>query len=633
MKRRSILAPLAAILLFCAQHAAARQQADAQSSGSAEAARSEAERRSQLEKRAVALLREAVSDAQGLKLIENRIRPQITAATLLWTRDETTARALFKSVAETLAAYGQSLDLEDQQLYNNVQVVTQLRTEFIQAVSQYDPQLALQYLRSTRLPHADAMRASGYEQDAQEQQLELTLAARIASQDPAYALRVAEQSLAKGPTPSLLPVLQSLHTKDPASASKLAADIVKRLSVEDLTKRYEVSSLASQLLSLVPADATQQQSATRVDVVDGPTAVTLRSIGDMSVQAAPSIPLMDSRTRAELVEKLLTAATSDALNQSGAYNLHNILRTLLPEFEKTNPARAEMLRRRADALEQSFNPQANMWRPYKQVSETGTADAMLEAAQKAPPEVRESLYTQAAWKAFNGGDEERARQIVESIANPQQRGQMRRAFEMQQHWRAVQQGDYAEAHAAVARLTTFDEKTSALMQIATAALSKGDVKVASQMLDEARALASTQPGGIQQFNAQIQIATAYAPIDTGESFEMVESSVARLNELLDAAASLEGFGQDSFKDGELRPQYGYSWSELINQCATTLAVLAPADFERASNSAKSFRRADVRAFAELQLAQRVLAAMSQNEFNGSGRLATGVSVGRRYAIK
>src|ERR1044072_1898301 len=98
MNRRSTLASLAAILLFCTQHAAAQQQSDAQSSGSTEAARTEAERRAELEKRAVALLREAVSDAQGLKLFENRVRPQITAATLLWTRGETGGRGLFKSV-------------------------------------------------------------------------------------------------------------------------------------------------------------------------------------------------------------------------------------------------------------------------------------------------------------------------------------------------------------------------------------------------------------------------------------------------------------------------------------------------------------------------------------------------------
>jgi hypothetical protein len=630
MKRRSTHALLILILLFCAQHAAA-QQPVAQSSGAAEA-----ERRAELEKSAVALLREAVSEAQGLKLLENRVRPQTAAAALLWTRDEPTARALFKSSAEALAAYSASLDPEDPQFYNVAQPVVQMRAELIQAVAQCDPKLALEYMRSTRLPHADALRASGLIQDSQEQQLELNLASRVASQDPARALRMAEQSLSKGLTPSLISVLQQLRVKDPAAASKLATEIVKLMRIEDLTSRYEVSALASQLLSLVPADASQQQSSAQavpVIVADGPTPVTLVGIGETSIRAAPAPPLMDRQTRTELVEKLIAATMSDAPNQSGAYNLYNSLRVLLPEFERTNPARAEALRRRADALERSFNPQADAWRPYKQVSETGTADAMLEAAQKAPPEVRESLYTQAVWKAFNDGDAERARQLIENIANPQQRGQMRRNIEMQLQWRAVQQGNYAEARAAVSRLGTFEEKASALIQIAGAALSKNDEKAARQALDEARSLAASQPGGLQQFNTQLQVAAAYSQLDAGESFEMVEAAVARLNELLDAAASLEGFGQDSFKEGELRSQYGYAWNEMVNQCTATLAALAPTDFERASAAAKSFRRADVRASAELQLAERVLGMLSQNEFQMNKRLPAGVSLGRRYGMR
>jgi hypothetical protein len=632
MKRRSAHALLTLMLLFCAQHAAAQQQPAAQSSGEAEA-----ERRAELEKSAVALLREAVSEAQGLKLFENRVRPQTAAAVLLWTRDEPTARILFKSSAEALAAYSASLDPEDPQFYNVAQSVVQLRAELIQAVAQYDPKLALEYMRSTRLPHADALRASGLVQDSQEQQLELNLAARVASEDPARAMRMAEQSLSKGLTPSLISVLQQLRVKDPEAASKLATEIVKRMRVEDLVSRYEVSALASQLLSLVPADGPQQQSPSAqsapVIVADGPTAGTFVGLGETSIRTTPAPPLMDRQTRAELVEKLIAAAMIDAPNQSGAYNLYNSLRVVLPEVERMNPARAEALRRRADALERSFNPQADAWRPYKQVSETGTADAMLEAAQKAPPEVRESLYTQAAWKAFNEGDAERARQIVENISNPQQRGQMRRNIEMQLQSRAVQQGNYAEARAAVARLGTFEEKASALMQIAGAALSKNDAKAARQALDEARSLAASQPGGLQQFNTQLQVAAAYSQLDAGESFEMVESSVARLNELLDAAASLEGFGQDSFKEGELRPQYGYAWNEMVNQCTATLAALAPADFERASAAAKSFRRADVRASAELQLAERVLGMLSQNEFQMRNRLPAGVSGGRWYGMK
>jgi hypothetical protein len=343
-------------------------------------------------------------------------------------------------------------------------------------------------------------------------------------------------------------------------------------------------------------------------MVDGPV-----SVASVRPTAAGAAPLLDQQTRAELVEKILAAAMSDAPNQSGAYHLNQALQLLLPEIERTTPTRVEAIRRRANTLERSVNPQADAWRPYRQLAETGAVDALLEAAPKAPPEVREQLYTQAVWKAFNDGDVERARRIVENIQNPQQRGQMRRSIETQLQWREAQRGNYAEARSAAARLTLPEEKLTALMQIASVAFSKGDAQAARQALDDARLVATSEAVGPQQFHAQLQVAQAYAQLDSGESFEMVESAIARLNELLDAAAVLEGFGQDMFKDGELRPQNGYVWGELVGQCAGTLAALALKDFDRASADAKSFRRMDVRAAAELQLAQALLMSSPRGE--------------------
>lgn len=614
MKRRSTHALLALILLTFAQHAQAQRRPAAQPKGADSAdSRGEAERRAELEKKAVALLREAVADAQGLRLFENRVRPQTAAAVLLWKRDEKAARALFKSAAEAIAAYGATLDPEDPQFYNAGQSAAQLRAELIQLAAQHDPKLALEYLRATRLPFADALRATGYDLDTQEQQLELNLAARVAAQDPAQALRMAEQSLSKGATMSLVSVLNELRSKDPVAASKLATEIVKSLRAEDLANNYEASGLAFQLLSMAPGEASQQQSAQTVPVVivDGPSEVV-----SIPTATAGAAPIMDRQTRAELVEKIVAAAMRDTLgNVSGAYNFYNVLRTLAPEFERSNPARAEALRRRSDALERNFNPQADAWRPYKQVAESGTVDAILEAAPKAPPEIREQLYMNAAWKAFNEGDPARARQITDSISNPQQRAQMRKSIDTQLQWRDASEGKYAEARAAAARLTNPEERVSALMQVANAAAAKGDKQATLQALEDVRTFADAQPPGQLQFRARLQAAGVYAQFEPSESFEIVESEVARLNELLDAAAAIEGFGQESFKDGELRPQYGYVWGEMVSLCASTLSTLAPTDFERASAAVKSFRRPDIRAIAELQLAQGVLnaTAVTTNE--------------------
>jgi hypothetical protein len=599
MKR---LLTLLALLSLVSPRPAPAQSPQVDPAGGADAARKE------LEKNALGLLEDALAEAEGLKLVENRVRAQTVAAGLLWPRDEQAARAAFKAAADGVAALAGGLDPEDQQFYSAAQAVAQMRGELLQAVAQRDPKLALDFLRATRQPHPEAFRGQGNWLLNQEQMLEANLAGQIAAEDPRQALSVAEETLARGVTTGLLGALSQLNAKDPASASKLAADIVRKLRTEDLRENGEASGVAFQILTMTrPADpSTPSNQQALVAFGNGP--VYGGSVLACSNCAAPGRGIsIEPQARADLVEKVIAAATGAQPNRGGSYNLFQALQALVPELEKSAPARAAALRQRASALERGFNPQGEVWKAYQELMQKGTVEAILEAAPKAPAEVREQLYNQAVWKAFNdGGDPERARQIIETLPNPQQRAQLRRGIDQQMQWRAAQQGNYAEALQLASRLPMVEERVSALVQIAGAASSRGDKQGALQVLAAARGLFEGQPRGQGQFSAWLQVAGAYAPLDAEASFTMAESAVAQLNELMDAAAVVNGFGQDSFKDGELKLQGGYPWSDLIGQCAGTLAALAPSDFERASADAKAFRRADARALAELTLAQNLL---------------------------
>jgi hypothetical protein len=552
--------------------------------------------RAELERKALGLLGEALAAAQGLKLAENRIRAQVMAARLLWPRDAAAGREAFKAAADGIAELSAGVDPEDPQFYGAAQTVMQFRGELLQIAAQFDAKLALEFLRATRPPYADALAAAGYGQ--QEQQLETNLASRIAAQEPRRAFEMAEESLSRGVTTGLLNVLNELRTKEPASAAKLAADIVRRLRAEDMLNNYEASAVAQQLLALTrPADAAPGNAPGQAVVYVSGTAVP----------SGAGVGLLDEPTRRELVEKILAAVSSSAPNQNGVYNLFQALQTLMPEVERYAPGRAAALRRRADELERGFNPQGRLMRPFEELMQTGTIEALLEAAAKAPAEVRDQLYMNAAWKSFNEGkDPERARRILESVANPQQRAQTRRSIEMQAQLNAAQQGGYAEVRQSAARLASTDERVSVLMQIASQATGAGDKQTARQVLEDVLALAETQARGHQQFHYRLQVAEAYTRFDPDAAFGVVETSIARLDELIDAAVVLDGFGQDAFRDGELKPQGGYLWHDLINRCALALAALAPSDFERASADAAKFRRVDARTAARLALAANIL---------------------------
>jgi hypothetical protein len=599
MKIRRSLALLVLVSSLSSSAARARATQD-NSSGGADSARAE------LEGKGVGLLEDALEEAQGLKLAENRVHAETVAAGLLWTRDEKAARAAFKSAADGVAALLGALDPEDPDFYNAAQAVASMRTQLLQTIAPHDPKLALDFLRATRMPHPEAFGEQFRWQLTQEQMQEASLAAQLAAQDPRQALAVAEEALDRGLSQGFAGVLQQLNAKDPASASKFAGEIVEKLSAEKIMADGEASALAYQLLSMTkPADASAPAGQqTVLTISDGPVIVNGLKCG----RCLPGSNLsLDAQTRSDLLEKFVAAAMGAQPNRGGSYAIYQGLQALMPELEKSMPARVAALRRRMEELERGFNPQGDVWKPYREVMEKGTVEAMLEAAAKAPPEVRDNLYSNAAWKAFNdGGDPERARQIADNLSNPQQRAQLRKSIDQQVQSRTAGDGRFAEALQMVSRLTTVEEKVQALVQIAAAASLKNDRATALQVLAQARGLVEGQPRGQAQFAAWLQVADAYAPLDAETAFSMVEAAIGQLNELLDAAALTNGFGQYAFSDGELKLQGGYPWGDLITQCGGALALLAPSDFDRARTDAKSFRRADARASAQLTLAESLL---------------------------
>ncbi|HEX8353499.1 MAG TPA: hypothetical protein VF611_11405, partial [Pyrinomonadaceae bacterium] len=493
MKKKLLLALLTVLLLNAPPAARAQSPKEGPPSRKGDAATAGA--RAELERKALGLLEEALAGAEGLKLTENRVRAQVTAARLLWPRDAGAARAAFKAAADGIAVLNAGVDPEDQQFHSAAQTATQLRAEMIQIASQFDAKLALEFLRATRPAYVEALAAAGY--GRQEDALELNLASRLAAQEPRRALEMAEESLSRGVTTGLLNVLNELKTKEPAAAAKLAGDIVRRLRADELLGNYEASGVAQQLLQQTRPTESATANST------GPSIALNAGAGGAA--------LLDEPTRRELVEKVLAALAGGTPNHPGVYNLFQALQTLLPEVERYAPGRAAALRRRADDLERGFNPQGHLLRPFEGLMRTGTVEALLEAAAKAPAEVRDNLYMHAAWKSFNEGkDLEGARRILESVSNPQLRAQTRRGMELQAQLSATRQGSFAEARQLAARLASVDEKLTALLHIAAQASGAGDVQTARQVLEDARALVEGQTRGQQQFGYRLQVAELYA---------------------------------------------------------------------------------------------------------------------------
>jgi len=211
-----------------------------------------------LEKKALALLDQVIADAPSLKLPENRVRLQITAADLIWDRNEARARTLFTQATENVAEMIRTAENKENPGRRNVgaRPPAQLRQELVMAIARHDAALAYQALASTRslTPAPTTTDGSGQVSNADDN-LEQMLLSRVATLDPKLALQNAEQFLDKGEFPRTLPsVLYQLQRKDKEGALKLEGKLVQSLQSANLLANMDAGNLAITLLAPGPRE-------------------------------------------------------------------------------------------------------------------------------------------------------------------------------------------------------------------------------------------------------------------------------------------------------------------------------------------------------------------------------------------
>ena len=110
----------------------------------------------------------------------------------------------------------------------------------------------------------------------------------------------------------------------------------------------------------------------------------------------------------------------------------------------------------------------------------------------------------------------------------------------------------------------------------------------------------------EQIEQQLRVARGFATVDPARSFEVLEPAIGHINELLNAAAILNGFEISMFRDGEMTMVPGNGLTSMINRIGQELAVLAENDFERADVLAGRFQLAEPRIMSRLLIVQGLL---------------------------
>src|SRR5262249_1870311 len=247
---------------------------------------------------------------------------------------------------------------------------------------------------------------------------------------------------------------------------------------------------------------------------------------------------------------VLTAGRQTQTGMSMAQNFYHQLDRIAPLVEKYAPARTPELREWSRAVEKTLDPQVKMYQDLNKVSQNGTVDEMLALASKYPPEFRTLLYQNAAWKAITAGDTARAKEIAEMISDPVQRRQVLDQLDNQAARAAEGSNKLIEARRLVDKTKNLTQKIQIIMQTANALAAEGDKKSALEMLNEARNILASSPQSASQSNGQVRVAQAYLRLDPEQTFAMLQPLIAKLNELVAAAAVLDGIDFQYLKDGE-----------------------------------------------------------------------------------
>jgi len=552
----------------------------------------------ELKAKGLALLIETSQSFAQLRRAQTRAGFQIQAAQLLWNSDEKRARKLMEQAIESVKEFIADVDSTDLDYYESFELATQLRQQLVDALGPHDPEMALNFLRSTRtLANPEGVRGMG--QGDRELQLELSLAAQVAATDPKHAFQMAEDTLKRGSSTSLLTMLQQLRAKDPELAAKLAHDIAAKLMNEPLLRNLEAAYLAGSFLYL--ARRTQPGGG------DG----------------ASNPSLVSEDEYRDLFQKVLSEALSYSMpglntytpERNAAQNLLSNLKQLTGDLQRYAPERAAAFEKKWLEIN-GADSQSETRQRFQTSIESGPPDAALESVAQAPREMKDQLYMQLANRLAREGDVARARQIIaDHITNPMQRQQALRSLDQQVIYGAAGKAKIEEALRMVSTFRPVTERAQMLTQIVSQIGPGLKSSVAIQYLQQARNILgpSAQAEDQQQMFALLAIGRAFAKYDSTRAFEIVEPLVDQFNDLSAAAVTLNGFGQKYYLDGDLIMINGNPVAETAKQLSMTLGSLALVNFERAKTQADRIHSVDVRIDIYLTMAQHTMEPNKREE--------------------
>jgi hypothetical protein len=606
------------------------------------------EEKAKQEKKAIALLEQVVSESQGLRLPENKIRVQVAAGDMLWEKNPARARGLLNDAGAMLGQMMLDLDRTDR---GEVQSLNQIRQELVLTAGRHDAELGYQLLRSTQQQPAPAAAATGNPRQGRQfvfdqgNNLEQNLLATIAANDPKVAYQKTIESLDKGEFPTALNrVLNQLQTKDPELLKKLTDKTLTRLASDSLLANREATGVAVNLLLPGPRvtntagtaqPATAEPAGTTPNVRGGSPVLSESAYHDLMDQVISAALSATSagqtgnpqrgggaarvmRGPGQQPQQPQTPPDEAQVRQNNARTLLFSLQGMLPQIDQYNPDRAPAVRQKLTDLGVNNNNAMNFVNQMRTATQQGTSDSLMTAASAAPPQAQSFFYQQAAQKAIDEGNTERATQIANDHLNEAQKNTIMQAIDFKRLTTTASAEKLNEIKQKLAALPSDSDRVKYLIDLATAT-QKDNPKLALRFLDDANALVAKRAMNYKDFEDQIKVAHAYATVDPKRSFQILDAGIAELNELLAAATVLNGFEVDIFKDGEMSSRSDSDLVGMVARFSGELGSLSKIDFDGAHLTADKFQLPEARMTARLSIVQSVMGTQPAGTPNRRGQ--------------
>ncbi len=572
----------------------------------------------ELEKRVLEMIDQAVGESQTLKLAQNRALVNAVAGDLYWKFDEKHARELFRSSGSEMLVVNIESEKDkkdDDSPFFVFEDLNNIRDVILPLIAKHDADLALEIMTQTRpaklvesmakasLPNAKqggGMLSFDPSQYAVQREiaLEQKFAVLAAEQNPDKAVQLIKDSLAKGISYQVVPLLQKLNEKNEKKAQEVADEVVKKIVDSDLSKRREDLSTAVSFL----------QNATN------PNAPKMSKEKQFKFSDAQLKSIADKVTDALLVPSNSIESTMTTMRA-------------MSSLEKFAPAKLPLLKQKQAEAAKNLPPEMKMFeRSQKIWDQNSTPEDILAEYPKLNEVEKAGAGQSLTEKISQVEDEARAKKLIEQIPDEKVREKAADSYESAKITRTAKDGKLDDAKKMIGNLSKKKTQIQKLVALALQFQKKAtdkDRETAAGLMKDAKTLAGEYPQDEDELNNVMEVVKGYAVVNPNEAFRLFEPIIEQINDFVQASAILSKYNKNNrdFKKGELVMKINSnSWNGLLLfRYLRQIQMLGKADLNRMVTFSDKFQRSDARTIVKIFAAQGFLnPEPKENENENSG---------------